>query len=156
MDDDENSEEAKSFADAVPQPKRGRPSAQWFTAVEIATFLDVEAERVERSLELEKFRKSFWPHAERRGLDGAWMIPERDLVKLLGPSIPKPLWVSEFAEFIGYSVAQVGVWIREGVIPTVTIFGRRRVLATELWKLPKHRPAAIKRKCPRIDRRKAA
>lgn len=141
-----------SLAEALPAPKRGRPSAQWFTADEVACWLDVSTDVVARSLELEKFRKSLWPHAEARGANGAWMIAERDLIKLLGPGIPRPLWVSEFAEFIGYSVAQVNEFIRSGEIPTVLIYGRRRVLETVIWQLPKTVPVQRVRRCPRIKR----
>lgn len=140
-----------SLAEALPAPKRGRPSAQWFTAEEVATWLDVNTDVVARSLEMEKFRKSLWPHAELRG--EAWMIAERDLVKLLGPGIPRPLWVSEFAEFIGYSVAQVNVMIRSGEIPSVMIYGRRRVLETVIWSLPKQVPVKRARRCPQLVRK---
>lgn len=145
-----------SLAEALPAPKRGRPSAQWFTAAEVATWLDVNTDVVARSLELDKFRKSLWPHAEPRGEAGVWMIAERDLVKLLGPGIPRPLWVSEFADFIGYSVAQVNVMIRGGEIPTVMIYGRRRVLETVIWQLPKAVPVKRARRCPEILRKPRA
>ncbi len=145
--------ESLSLADAVPKRGRGRPSAQWFTAAEVATWLDVSAELVERSLSIEKIRTAFWPHAEARG--ESWMVPERDLRRMLGPGLPRPLWVSDFAELIGYSVPQVNAWIREGVIPTVMIFGKRRVLETEFWNLPKHMPASG-RKCPKIPPKQAA
>ncbi len=144
--------EALGLADALPPLKRGRPRAAWFTALEVATWLDVDEGVVRRSLELEKFRKSLWPHAEKRGEPGVWMIAERDLQRLLGTRLPRPLWVSEFAEFIGYSVAQVNLWIRSGEIPSVMIYGRRRVMESVIWALPKHLPVR-ERKCPTIRKR---
>lgn len=147
--------EAVSLAEALPAPKRGRPSLAWFTAAEIAAWLDVGEGIVQRSLDLEKFRKSLWPHAEQRGKDGAWMIAERDLQRLLGPGIPRPLWVSDFADFIGYSVAQVNVMIRSGEIPSVMIYGRRRVMESVIWSLPKHLPVR-ERKCPIIRRKRVS
>lgn len=144
------------MADVLPKRERGRPSAQWFTAAELATWLDVPEDRLVRSLTGEKLRRSLWPNAEQRGEAGEWLVPERDLLRVLGPGIPRPLWVSDFAEVIGYSVAQVSSWIRAGLIPTVLIFGKRRVLESVLWELPKHMPAKV-RKCPKIPAgRKAA
>lgn len=147
-------DEGQSLADALPKRQRGRPSALWFSPEEVAAFLDVGPEIVLRSLEMPKFRASLWPHAEQGGPEGSWRVPERDVQKLLGPGLPRPLWVKDFAEFIGYSVPQVNVWIRAGVIPSVTIFGKRRVLESVIWELPKHMPAGS-RPCPAVAKQAA-
>lgn len=148
----ESGPEVKSLGDALPERKRGRPRAAWFTAAEVAAWLDVDEAIVARSLSGKKFRKALWPHAEER--EGVWVIPERDLARILGPGIPRPLWVADFAELIGYSVPQVNFWISAGVIPFVMIFGKRRVLETVVWQLPKYQPATG-RKCPRLPKKAA-
>lgn len=129
-----------SRLDAV---KRGRPRVQPYSVAEVAELLDVDPAQVERALG-SRFRKDFFPHAFER--DGAWWIPPRDVKALLGPGLPKPFWVSEFAELIGLSVPYVNELIRAGVIKTRMILGSRRVPETEFWNLPKHRPAGLKKR----------
>lgn len=132
---------------ANPNPKpRGRPRVEPYSAAEVAELLAVEPELVERALG-GRFRKDFFPHAFERA--GQWRIPPRDVRALLGPGLPRPLWVSEFAELIGFSVPYVNELIRAGIIRSTMILGSRRVLATEFWNLPKHRPTRLK-KHPRI------
>lgn len=133
--------------------KRGRPRVEPYTVDEVAELLAVEPEQIQRAL-LPKFRKDFFPHAFESA--EGWRIPPRDVRNLLGPSLPKPFWVSEFAELIGFSVPYVGELIRAGIIKATMILGSQRILETEFWNLPKHRPSGLKKR-PRADtKRKAA
>lgn len=123
--------------------EKGRPRVVPYSVDEVAELLCVEPSQVERAL-LPRYRADFFPHAFER--DGAWCIPPRDLRALLGPGLPKPYWVSEFAELIGFSVPYTNELIRAGVIKTHMLLGSQRILETEFWDLPKHRPAGLKKR----------
>lgn len=131
-----------AVSNVSPQP-RGRPRVEPYSAEEVAELLAVEPDLVRRALS-GRFRKDFFPHAVERA--GQWCIPPRDLRALLGPGLPRPFWVSEFAELIGFSVPYVNELIRAGIIRSTMILGSRRVLATEYWSLPKHRPTTLKKR----------
>lgn len=133
---------APSSNDA-PAVTRGRPRVLPYSVDEVAELLCVEPSQVERAL-LPRFRADFFPHAFER--DGAWCIPPRDVRALLGPGLPRPYWVSEFAELIGFSVPYTNELIRKGIIKTRLILGSTRVPATEFWELPKHRPDGLKKR----------
>lgn len=142
---------ATSSNDA-PAVTRGRPRVLPYSVDEVAELLCVEPEMVVRALG-SRFRGDFFPHAFEK--DGAWWIPPRDLRALLGPGLPRPFWVSEFAELIGFSVPYVNELIRKGVIKTRMILGSTRVPATQFWELPEHRPAGL-RKRPKSSAKGAA
>ncbi len=120
-----------------------RPRVVPYSVDEVAELLCVESEMVMRALS-GRFRGDFFPHAFEK--DGAWCIPPRDLRALLGPGLPRPFWVREFAELIGFSVPYTHELIRAGVIKTRMILGSVRVPATQFWDLPAHRPDGLKKR----------
>jgi len=132
-----------SSSNDAPAVTRGRPRVLPYSVDEVAELLRVDPEQVERAL-LPRFRRDFFPHAFEQ--DGVWCIPPRDVRALLGPGLPTPYWVAEFAELIRFSVPYVNELIRTGIIKTHPILGSRRVLSTEFWKLPPHRPDGLKKR----------
>lgn len=130
-------------------PQRGRPRAAVYSPEEVAEFLGVEVTRVLRALESRKLREDTFPHATQK--DGAWIIPNRDMLKLLGPGMPRLLPVAEFAELIGFSVPYVNELIGKGVIKHRMALGNKRIPASEYWDLPPHRPSCL-RKFPELNK----
>lgn len=128
----------------VHEAKRGRPAAAVYSAVEVAELLDVEPGVVMRALSNPAFRKETFPNATET--NEGWKIPARDVRALMGPDLPRLYWVSEFAQLIGYSVPYLNELLDKGVIGSRMVLGSRRVPATEYWKLPQHRPSAVRKR----------
>lgn len=121
---------------------RGRPVAAVYGPEEVADLLNVEVTGVLRALANGKLRGDMFPGAFEK--DGEWRVPSRDMVKLMGPGLPRLFWVREFAELVGLSVPYLNELINLGVVQHRMVLGRKRVPATEYWNLPKHRPACVR------------
>lgn len=136
------------MAEVADSPKkgRGRPPAANYSPADVADLLNVDVTRVLRALANQKLRLEMFPHAFEKG--GEWNIPSRDMVKLMGPGLPRLYWVSEFSELVGLSVPYLNELINLGVVKHRMVLGRKRVPATEYWNLPKHRPSCLRKLPP--------
>ncbi len=135
----------------APTPKRGRgrPPASIYSPTDVADLLCVDVTRVLRALESAKLRADVFPHAFQKGNE--WNIPARDMVKLMGPGLPRLYWVSEFAELVGLSVSYLNELISLGVVKHRMILGTKRVPETEYWNLPAYRPSCLRKRPSMAD-----
>lgn len=130
----------------TPKPKRkrgARPSGV-YEVDEVADLLGVEPCVVQRSLERDKMRADAFPNA-RRAVDdlGRWLVPWRDVRRLLGPGELKLYPVAEFADLIGFSVSYVHNLCSRGVVEYRLVLGEKRIPASQYYKLPPHRPEPV-------------
>lgn len=120
----------------APLKKGGRPPGKTFSPEEVADLLAVPPERVVRALEFHP--RSFFPGAWK-GSEG-WIIPEREVKALLGPSLPRFVKVKTFAELLDFSLAWVYELIKTGIISKRDMLGEMRISLDEIWKIPAERP----------------
>ncbi len=119
--------------------KRGRPRAAIFSADDVAELLGCPVARVLAALESPGLRAAAFPSAFF--LRGSWGIPEREVVKLLGPGVPQLFSVADFARLIGFSESHVYAMISDGVIEARKLLGLTRISADQYWSIPAERPA---------------